>query len=287
MHFKKPTLSTIRWAFFLGSDTPESDYGLGTKRIAFECSPLTRVGDIGVLVVPRRGVVAVLEVTSRRAANCCVRVTSLPLSPISRADALSDDILKIWNVARRNMVAPTRILPELEQIVARRLEALLAERGAGVPSSSQGKALDASDNSWEPTSAKDARTRELRSIALRKGQPAFRRALLSAYEGRCAITGCDAEEALEAAHIVPYNGSSTNHVQNGLLLRADIHTLFDLGVIHIDPEHLTVQLSAGLMSTVYREFHGKKLRLPSSRAQQPSADAFRRRVTQADLLLLT
>src|ERR1700722_13744752 len=41
---------------------------------------------------------------------------------------------------------------------------------------------------------------------------------------------------LEAAHITPYMGASTNSLLNGLLLRADIHTLFNLGLISIDPD---------------------------------------------------
>jgi putative restriction endonuclease len=75
----------------------------------------------------------------------------------------------------------------------------------------------------------DMRDWALRCIAARRGQAAFRAALIDAYGGRCSITGCDAVEALEAAHISPYKGDHTNDVTNGLLLRADLHTLFDLG----------------------------------------------------------
>ena len=50
---------------------------------------------------------------------------------------------------------------------------------------------------------------------------------MDAYGGRCAITGYDVEEALQAAHIVPYLGPQSNTVNNGLLLRADVHNLFD------------------------------------------------------------
>ncbi len=49
--------------------------------------------------------------------------------------------------------------------------------------------------------------------------------LLKAYSGRCAVTGCDAEPALEAAHLRPYKGPESNTAANGLLLRSDIHTL--------------------------------------------------------------
>jgi hypothetical protein len=65
----------------------------------------------------------------------------------------------------------------------------------------------------------DARDRTLASIVRRRGQPQFRERLLAIYDGRCAISGCNAVEALEAAHISPYKGRHTNHPQNGLLFR--------------------------------------------------------------------
>jgi predicted restriction endonuclease len=68
----------------------------------------------------------------------------------------------------------------------------------------------------------ELRERTTTSIARRQGQPKFRGDLLKAYRGQCAITGFNAEQALEAAHIYPYKGNDTNKVWNGLLLRADI-----------------------------------------------------------------
>ena len=79
----------------------------------------------------------------------------------------------------------------------------------------------------DPGGIEDARTRVLSSIVRRRGQPLFRKRLLKAYDRRCAFTGCAVEALLEAAHIVPYRGSDTNHIANGLLLRADLHTLFE------------------------------------------------------------
>ncbi|MBE2321408.1 HNH endonuclease, partial [Solirubrobacter sp. CPCC 204708] len=77
----------------------------------------------------------------------------------------------------------------------------------------------------------------LTAVAQRRGQSTFRNQLLEAYDLRCAITGSNAVAVLEAAHICPYRGDHTNRVDNGLLLRADIHTLFDLGLIWVTPEH--------------------------------------------------
>jgi putative restriction endonuclease len=92
----------------------------------------------------------------------------------------------------------------------------------------------------------DDRKRQIAEVVRRQGQSKFRRMLIEAYDGKCVITGCDALEVLEAAHIVPYLGGHTNHPQNGLLLRADLHSLFDMGLLSIDPISLTVILSARL-----------------------------------------
>ncbi|RZM24778.1 MAG: HNH endonuclease, partial [Pedobacter sp.] len=70
-------------------------------------------------------------------------------------------------------------------------------------------------------------------ITARRGQKSFRDKLLKAYEYKCAVTGCDVIATLEACHIMPYNGDYTNHIQNGILLRSDIHVLFDLGLLTI------------------------------------------------------
>ncbi|WP_164841417.1 HNH endonuclease signature motif containing protein, partial [Rhizobium sp. Pop5] len=68
----------------------------------------------------------------------------------------------------------------------------------------------------------------------RKGQSAFRQTVLKNYEHRCCITGATIAELLEAAHIQPYVDQRSDHPQNGLCLRADIHRLFDSGLITID-----------------------------------------------------
>ncbi len=77
---------------------------------------------------------------------------------------------------------------------------------------------------------------------------------------------CDAEAALEAAHIFPFRGADTNHIKNGLLLRADIHTLFDLHLISIDPHTNKVVISSSLLNTCYKELNGKPLKSPKDYA---------------------
>jgi predicted restriction endonuclease len=119
----------------------------------------------------------------------------------------------------------------------------------------------------------DARERVLSSIVRRRGQPAFRENLLTAYHGQCAITGCDVEDVLEAAHIVPYKGPETNHPGNGLLLRADMHTLFDLKRISVDVASMTLLVSPSLSGTCYEGYRGMQIKLPNDPGSQPSREA--------------
>ena len=89
---------------------------------------------------------------------------------------------------------------------------------------------------FDPVNVVDARERTLASIVRRRGQPEFRKALLTLYQRQCAFSGCSIVETLEAVHIIPYQSTETNHPSNGLLLRADLHTLFDIGLIAVDPD---------------------------------------------------
>ena len=130
---------------------------------------------------------------------------------------------------------------------------------------------------FSPASLKDEREKKLREIVERRGQPDFRNKLIAAYSGRCAATGCDAVAALEAAHIVPYTGAQSNHVTNGLLLRADIHTLFDLDLIGIDPESMAIFVAEAIKATVYAELDGQKLLLPVNAADIPNHEALAQR----------
>ena len=120
--------------------------------------------------------------------------------------------------------------------------------------------------SFDLKTLEDARERMLASIVLRRGQPAFRAALLEIFGGKCAISGCDAVDALEAAHITPYRGEETNHPGNGILLRADLHTLFDLGLITIKPATCAVRISEILSVTTYGNLDGQHAWLPEDDA---------------------
>jgi hypothetical protein len=136
------------------------------------------------------------------------------------------------------------------------------------PAGSAPAAFDAADQG-------DLRMRQTAEIVVRRGQPQFRDALIAAYGGRCAVTGCDAVEALEAAHIAPYRGDHSHDVRNGLLLRADIHTLFDLGLITVDPDRGVLILSKKLEGGSYAALAGQLLARPFKAQDRPSVEALR------------
>lgn len=113
---------------------------------------------------------------------------------------------------------------------------------------------------------------------LREGQGTFRAVLLDAYGRRCSITGERTLPVLDAAHIQPYLGPESNHVQNGLLLTKEFHTLFDLGYVTVTPEH-EVRVSRRLREEWhngkrYYVYDGRPLTaLPDDPAHMPSAEA--------------
>jgi len=123
---------------------------------------------------------------------------------------------------------------------------------------------------FDPARVKDARERLKAFVVRRLGQPAFREMLIRLYRGRCALTSCDVVQVLEAAHVTPYRGPDTNEATNGILLRADIHTLFDQGLIAIDPTTRQVIIAPILKGTSYGELEGKVVAEPSDPDRKPS-----------------
>lgn len=106
-------------------------------------------------------------------------------------------------------------------------------------------------------------------LLLRQGQEKFRQELLQHYKQRCAISGCDVEPTLEAAHIRTYDRADVSHVTNGLLLRADLHKLFDAGLISVKTSSWTVVVAHSLKDTTYWELNGETLKLPLNDAAWP------------------
>jgi ribosomal protein L37AE/L43A len=108
-------------------------------------------------------------------------------------------------------------------------------------------------------SPEDRREIVFRQIKERRGQSQFRDLLRQRYGNQCMITGLKLLDVLEAAHISPYRGTDDNHPDNGLLLRADLHTLFDLNLLGINPESLEVKFHPKVLKTGYQKLEGRKL----------------------------
>jgi hypothetical protein len=120
---------------------------------------------------------------------------------------------------------------------------------------------------------RDARRRILADIIQREGQPEFRAALIAAYQGRCAVTGCEVLAVLEAAHIIPYLGRHSNLTSNGLLLRADIHTLFDRHLLGVRGDTITIWIADALEGSEYAVWRGRPIGLPVSIQDAPNSVA--------------
>jgi putative restriction endonuclease len=112
-------------------------------------------------------------------------------------------------------------------------------------------------------------------IRPRLGQGTFRIAVTEAYERACAITGEHALPVLDAAHIRPYAEGGAHDTSNGLLLRADLHRLFDKGYLTVAPD-LRVRVSSKLRDE-YRNGHsyypleGRRIRVPPNPNSVPDA----------------
>lgn len=110
---------------------------------------------------------------------------------------------------------------------------------------------------------------------IRDGQTDFRKRLIEHYGAVCMVTGTAHAAVIDAAHITPYNGTSTNALSNGLLLRKDIHALFDAGLLAVSPS-LVISVSSTLSDACYRDLDGRPLRLLAS--SKISTNALRSRM---------
>ncbi len=116
-------------------------------------------------------------------------------------------------------------------------------------------------------------------ITPRLGQGAFRLMVTDHYGRRCAVSGERTLPALDAAHIRPYKDVQTHDVRNGLLLRSDIHRLFDTGYVTITPD-ARFEVSDKVREEfengrAYYQHHGQKVSLPENDRARPDREALR------------
>jgi putative restriction endonuclease len=111
----------------------------------------------------------------------------------------------------------------------------------------------------------------------RLGQGAFRLLVTDLYSRRCAVTGERTLPALEAAHIRPFSDGGSHEPSNGLLLRRDIHSLFDAGYVTITPDahfHVSKRIREQFENgRHYYELEGRSIELPERTEQRPERAA--------------
>ena len=122
-----------------------------------------------------------------------------------------------------------------------------------------------------------ARYGEPHLIRPRLGQGAFRVLVTDIYHRRCAVTGERTLPALEAAHIRPYGEGGAHEAQNGLLLRRDIHSLFDAGYVTVTPS-LHFEVSRRIREEFengrhYYALHGHEIAAPTELTHRPDHTA--------------
>jgi len=116
-------------------------------------------------------------------------------------------------------------------------------------------------------------------VTPRLGQGAFRIVVTDVYDRRCAVTRERTLPVLEAAHIRPYGEGGEHRVDNGLLLRRDLHTLLDRGYVTVTTDY-HLEVSRRIKEEFengrdYYALHGRELSLPPKVSQRPSPEFLR------------
>lgn len=107
--------------------------------------------------------------------------------------------------------------------------------------------------------------RQRESIERWKRDGKFRAALLDLFDSTCAISGCKVLDAIDASHIIGVADDGDDAVSNGWIIRADLHRLFDVWLMSIDPTDGRVHISSDCMDS-YEEFDGRTVALPKGAA---------------------
>jgi putative restriction endonuclease len=128
----------------------------------------------------------------------------------------------------------------------------------------------------QPIAEPDSRYGDPVTVLPRLGQGSFRLIVTDSYDRRCAFTNSPVLHVLEAAHIRPYAVGGTHLPSNGILLRQDLHTLFDRGYMTVTPTH-QIEISSRIKEEFhngkeYYALHGQKMRLPAPADRKPSVE---------------
>lgn len=122
-----------------------------------------------------------------------------------------------------------------------------------------------------------ARFGEPQAVRPRLGQGAFRLLVTDSYDRRCAVTRERTLPVLDAAHIIPYGEGGTHDPSNGILLRRDLHSLFDRGYVTVTAD-LRFEVSRRIREDYengrdYYALHGRQVSVPPTPSLQPSPAA--------------
>lgn len=110
----------------------------------------------------------------------------------------------------------------------------------------------------------------IQSVLNRRVQYSLQQKLLEIYNYQCAITHCPIRPLLETTLITGSDKTILDHPSNGLVLRSDLKTLYDLHLLAIHPNKLTVLLSPTLLKTDYAALKGRKISIPTNPAYKPN-----------------
>jgi hypothetical protein len=140
----------------------------------------------------------------------------------------------------------------------------------------------ASDLPFDLDEPFDERRRVLAAHVVRDGADLFREAIGAAWGDRCAISKISVPQVLDAAHIYPYRGPATDNLRNAILLRNDLHALFDAFMLSLEyvGDALTVRVSKKLGNTPYAKLEGKTIRLPVDPFHQPADKVVRHHLSK-------
>jgi hypothetical protein len=238
---------------------PNTELSLSDIYFGIECH--WREGDIDIKTVIDTAERGKMEATPRRRLRAILKI----LAELGALKASEDK----WSVGSIEVL---RAIIDKTTLDEAALKAISSTKISPIAKPlTQAEQAAIANNEFDAKTAEQIRQKVVRSITVRRGQPMFRRNLLTLYSSRCAISQYDSEEALEAAHIIPISEDGNHSPQNGLLLRADLHTLFDLQLIGIDPKSQKVVVGETLKPTLYNNYSGRVATLPLAMLDRPSS----------------
>ncbi|WP_191625313.1 HNH endonuclease [Pseudomonas fluorescens] len=103
----------------------------------------------------------------------------------------------------------------------------------------------------------------LARVKRRRGQAEFRERLMNIYDRTCALTGCAVEPVLQACHITPHSTQINYASSNGLLMRSDLHQLFDAGLLRISGDGIVYVQPSVKSDPSYQHLDGQSIQMPA------------------------